>query len=223
MSNPNGQPEQEPYGPRPSQPNQQPSQASGGQDTRAPQEDVPRPRQDQFGGPGQDQQAPGPGADWAGGQRGSYNAYRGGEQYPAGGQYGGGGYYPGSGGQLSYLNGGPVGFVDAVRGAIGNIFTWRGRASRSAFWWFALLQAVADLIVSWISDQSTAAGIVLDILVGLPLVIAGIAVAVRRLHDTDRRGWWWWIGFVPFVGWIILLVFFVLPGTRGPNRFNVTR
>ena len=37
------------------------------------------------------------------------------------------------------------------------------------------------------------------------------------------RGWWWWIGFVPLVGGIILLVFYLLPGTRGPNRFNVTR
>lgn len=179
--------------------------------------------QDQYGGYGPDQQVPGQGAGWAGGQRGSYNAYPAGERYPGGGQYGEDGYYAGGGGQLSYLNGAPVGFADAVRGAIGNIFTWRGRASRSAFWWFALLQAVVELIVSWISDRSTAAGIVVDILVGLPLVLAGIAVAVRRLHDTDRRGWWWWIGFVPVVGWIILLVFFILPGTRGPNRFNLTR
>ena len=67
------------------------------------------------------------------------------------------------------------------------------------------------------------AGIVVDILVGIPLLIAGITIAVRRLHDSDRRGWWWWIGFVPLVGGIILLVFYLLPGTRGPNRFNVTR
>ena len=77
--------------------------------------------------------------------------------------------------------------------------------------------------MSWISDESTIAGIIVDILVALPLILAGIALAVRRLHDSDRSGWWWWIGFVPVVGGIILLVFYLLPGTRGPNRFNHAR
>ena len=49
------------------------------------------------------------------------------------------------------------------------------------------------------------------------------AGAVRRLHDSGRTGWWWWIGFVPVVGGIVLLVFYLLPGTPGPNRYNVTR
>lgn len=200
MNTPNGQ--QEPYEPDPTQRGQQPPQPQGGQDTFAPEDDIPRPR--------------------AGDQRGSYSAYPSGGPQPGDGQYSESGYYPGGGGQLPYLNGGPVGFVDAVRGAVGNIFTYRGRASRSAFWWFVLLQAVAYLIVSWISDWSTAAGVVLDILVGLPLWLTGIALAVRRLHDSDRRGWWWWIGLVPLVGWIILLVFYLLPGTPGPNRFNTT-
>jgi uncharacterized membrane protein YhaH (DUF805 family) len=199
MNTPNGQ--QEPYGTDPTQPGQQPPQPQGRQDTRAPEDDIPRPREDQHG---------------------SYNAYPAGEQYAGAGQYGEGGYYRGGGGQLSYLNGGPVGFVDAIRGAIGNIFTLRGRASRSAFWWFALLQVIAYLVVSWISDRSTVAGVILDILIGLPLLIAGISLAVRRLHDSNRTGWWWWIGFIPFIGGIILLVFYLLPGTPGPNRYNTS-
>jgi uncharacterized membrane protein YhaH (DUF805 family) len=215
MNTPNGQ--QEPYGPLSSQPGQQPPRPQAGQDTYAPEEDIPRPREDESGGPGRGGQAPGRDAGWAGGQRGNYGAY------PGGGPQPGDGYDPGGGGRPSYLNGGPVGFADAVRGAIANILTFRGRASRSAFWWFALLQAVAYVIVSWISDRSTAAGVILDILIGLPLLVAGISLAVRRLHDSDKRGWWWWIGFVPVVGEIILLVFYLLPGTRGPNRFNVAR
>jgi uncharacterized membrane protein YhaH (DUF805 family) len=220
MSTPNGQ--QEPYGPNPDQPGQQPSQTPAGQDTRAPDEDIPRqqaPREDQYAGPGPGQQVPGQGrqapgqdAGWAGGQQGTYNAYP-----PAGG------YYPGGARPLSYLDGAPVGFGDAVRGGVGNIFTYRGRASRSAFWWFALLEVIAYLIVSWISDESTVAGIIVDILVALPLILCGIALAVRRLHDSGRTGWWWWIGFVPVVGGIVLLVFYLLPGTPAPNRYNVTR
>jgi uncharacterized membrane protein YhaH (DUF805 family) len=131
------------------------------------------------------------------------------------------GYFPGSAAPPSYLEGGPAGFGEAIRGAIGNIFTYRGRASRSAFWWFALVEVIAYLIVGLVSDASRPVGIVLDILVGIPFILAGISLAVRRLHDTSRSGWWWWIGFVPLVGGIVLLVFYLLPGTPGPNRYNL--
>jgi len=43
---------------------------------------------------------------------------------------------------------------------------------------------------------------------------------VRRLHDTDRSGWWWLLALVPIVGWIILLVWNCSRGTRGPNRYG---
>ena len=220
MSTPNGQ--QEPSGPNPNEPGQQPSQTPGAQDTRGPEDDIPRqqaPREDQYAAPGpgqqvpgQGQQAPGQDAGRAGAQQGTYNAYP-----PSAG------YYPGGARPLSYLDGAPVGFGDAIRGGINNIFTYRGRASRSAFWWFALLEVIAYLIVSWISDVSTVAGIIVDILVALPLILCGIALAVRRLHDSGRTGWWWWIGFIPVVGGIVLLVFYLLPGTPAPNRYNVTR
>jgi len=212
MSTPNGQ--QEPYGPDPDRRGEQPSQASGAQGTSAPEEDIPRQqgsREDQHA-PRQDQHVPRQDAGWAGGQQGTYNAY------PPGS-----GYVPGRAGPPSYLQGGPAGFGEAVVGAMGNIFTYWGRASRSAFWWFALLEVIAYMVVGWISDVSTTAGIVLDIVIGLPVVLAGISLAVRRLHDTNRTGWWWWIGFVPVVGGIILLVFYLLRGTPGPNRYNVAR
>jgi uncharacterized membrane protein YhaH (DUF805 family) len=47
-----------------------------------------------------------------------------------------------------------------------------------------------------------------------------ISVAVRRLHDTDRTGWWWWLSLIPIVGWIILIIWYATQGTRGPNRFG---
>jgi uncharacterized membrane protein YhaH (DUF805 family) len=238
MSSPNGHEQEQPHGQNSYQSGQQPPpQTQAGQDTYAPEEDIPRqqaPREDHYAAPGQGQQASGQGqqvpgqgqevprqdAGWAGGQQGTYAGQQGTyNAYPPPA----GGYYPGGARPLSYLDGAPVGFADAVRGAVGNMFTLRGRASRSAFWWFVLLEVIAYLIVSWISNVSTVAGIIVDILVALPLIIAGISLSVRRLHDSGRSGWWWWIGFVPVVGGIVLLVFYLLPGTPGPNRYNVTR
>jgi uncharacterized membrane protein YhaH (DUF805 family) len=213
MSTPDGQ--QEPYGQNPYQPGAQPPQAGAGPETYAPEEDIPRqqaPREEQYTAPGQDPYVPGQRTDWAGGQQGSYSAYPPGSGYAAGG-----GVPP------SYLQGGPVDFGGAIRGAIGNIFTYQGRASRSAFWWFALLEVIVYLVVGFISGASRPVGIALDIVVGIPLILIGISLAIRRLHDTDRSGWWWLIGFVPFVGGIVLLVFYLLRGTPGPNRFNVAR
>jgi uncharacterized membrane protein YhaH (DUF805 family) len=54
----------------------------------------------------------------------------------------------------------------------------------------------------------------------LAAVIPSISVIVRRLHDTDHSGWWFWIGFVPIAGPILLLVWYCTKGTEGPNRFG---
>ena len=57
----------------------------------------------------------------------------------------------------------------------------------------------------------------------LAVILPGLAVEIRRLHDLDKSGWWILISFIPFVGWIgsiILFVWFVGRGTEGPNRFG---
>jgi uncharacterized membrane protein YhaH (DUF805 family) len=170
-------------------------------------------------------------APWTGGQQGpgGYQQGPGGyQQGPGGYQQGPGGYqqsggYGGGPRPTSYLQGAPVGFADAVRGAFTHPLTLRGRASRSAFWWFQLLAVIAYAVVSVISDYSTVAGIILDVIIGVPMLIANIALAVRRLHDSDHTGWWWWIGLVPLVGWIVAIVFYLLPSTPGPNRYSAVR
>jgi len=155
----------------------------------------------------------------AGGQQSAYSGY---PQGSSGTQQDnayqqGGGYATGPTG---YLQGAPVGFADAVRNAFSHIATFRGRASRSAFWWFALLAAIAWAVLGIIQGRSTIAGTILYIIIGLPLWITSLSLTVRRLHDSNHTGWWWWIGLVPLVGWIVLLVFYIMPGTPGPNRYN---
>ncbi len=55
---------------------------------------------------------------------------------------------------------------------------------------------------------------------GLIMFLPSISVAVRRLHDTDRSGWWWWLWLIPLIGWIILIIWYATVGTDGPNRFG---
>ena len=84
----------------------------------------------------------------------------------------------------------------------------------------AATRTISDVPGSyWASVQYVGGGPVL-LIWGLATLIPGLAVAVRRLHDSDHSGWWLLIGFVPFVGGIVIFVFMVIGGTRGSNRFG---
>jgi uncharacterized membrane protein YhaH (DUF805 family) len=61
---------------------------------------------------------------------------------------------------------------------------------------------------------------IVGLLYSLALLIPGLAVAMRRLHDTGRSGWWLLIGLVPCIGLIVLIVFFATEGDRGPNQYG---
>lgn len=106
-----------------------------------------------------------------------------------------------------------------------NYATFSGRARRSEYWYFVLfyliiiiLLAAIDGIIGTFSQRG---GIgVFSGLFALGMFIPAIAVTVRRLHDSDRSGWWFLIGFIPLVGGLILLVFCVLESTAGENRFG---
>jgi uncharacterized membrane protein YhaH (DUF805 family) len=164
-------------------------------------------------------------------------------QNPQGGYQQGGGYQPGGpygpmpqGPYLqpgygvafepgSYLGGGGVGFGAAIKLAFQNAFMYQGRASRSAYWWFALFSfiiGIGDFVVR-IASGNGGAGVgvaLITALVSLAMFIVSLPLLVRRLHDTDRSGGWVFIGLIPIVGAITLFVFTLLDGTPGPNRFG---
>ena len=100
-----------------------------------------------------------------------------------------------------------------------------GRARRKEYWMFALLVVVASIVIGMVEGILGLSGTVamygpLSLLFMLAILIPSIAVGVRRLHDTNRSGWWMLIGLIPIVGSIVLLVFFVLEGTRGLNEYG---
>ena len=111
--------------------------------------------------------------------------------------------------------------ADAVRHAFTHYATFSGRARRSEYWWFALFTFVGSVVASLV-DAAVLGRPVLQLLFVLTVVVPSIAVTVRRLHDTDRSGGWYFIALVPLVGVILLLVWAATEGTRGDNRYGAS-
>jgi uncharacterized membrane protein YhaH (DUF805 family) len=107
-----------------------------------------------------------------------------------------------------------------------------GRSRRKEYWMFVLFQIlllVPLMLVFFMTTDWTAAdgdpfgsilGASLIVLFALVFFIPGLAVQVRRFHDQDKSGWFILLGFIPYLGGLILLVFMCIEGTRGPNRFG---
>lgn len=117
-----------------------------------------------------------------------------------------------------------MGFQDAVRRGFEKYVTISGRASRSEYWWWFLFvflgnsaAGLLDAMVFGFGDGSTR---LLQALFSLGTLLPTICVAGRRLHDRDMSAWWLLIGLIPLIGWLVLLYFYVMPGTPGPNRFG---
>ncbi|WP_199555627.1 DUF805 domain-containing protein [Sandaracinobacteroides hominis] len=120
-----------------------------------------------------------------------------------------------------------MGFSDAVRTCLGKYATFSGRASRSEYWWFYLFTflvffalTILDMVAFGYNPEDPTSYPKL-VLIGLVAIfLPMLSAAIRRLHDTDRSGWWYLIGLVPIVGGIVLLIFLILKGTEGANRFG---
>ena len=94
-----------------------------------------------------------------------------------------------------------------------------GRAGRGEYWWFALANIVVYVALSILAQISGIFSL-LSLIYALAVFVPSIAVAIRRLHDTDKSGWLLLIGLIPFVGAIILLVFVIQEGASGPNQYG---
>ena len=93
-----------------------------------------------------------------------------------------------------------------------------GRARRKEYWFFVLFYVIISIVLGII--DAVIGTVILGALFGLALLVPSIAVTVRRLHDTGRTGWWVLIGFVPVVGWIVLLVFMFMDSQPGDNQYG---
>lgn len=106
---------------------------------------------------------------------------------------------------------------------------FQGRSRRKEYWMFVLFQVLLLVPVALIGamlgglDEDGGGSLLFLGLIGiflLAFLIPGLAVQVRRFHDQDKSGWFVLLGFIPYIGGIILIVFMCIEGTRGPNRFG---
>jgi uncharacterized membrane protein YhaH (DUF805 family) len=115
----------------------------------------------------------------------------------------------------------PRRFGNSVAICFRKYLVFQGRAPRAEFWWFVLFTIICSGVAALVNYAlfGESEGIVTGI-VEIALLLPGLSVQVRRLHDIDRSGWWYWLFLIPIVGWIILLVWNCKRGTPGPNRYG---
>ena len=101
----------------------------------------------------------------------------------------------------------------AVKTCLSKYADFNGRAARPEFWWFMLAQIVVLLIAGMISG-------LLEALVSLGLLLPGLAVGARRLHDIGKSGWLQLLWLVPFIGWAILIYWAAQPSAVGANAYG---
>ena len=107
-------------------------------------------------------------------------------------------------------------FTESVSTCLKKYFVFEGRASRSEYWWFQLIVSPSYLISTVFEND------IAYIFLGITLftLIPAISAGVRRLHDTNRSGFFLLISFIPFIGGLVLLFFLIPEGTKGKNRFG---
>lgn len=110
--------------------------------------------------------------------------------------------------QAGYANQRTVGLGEALSRGFKNYANFKGRASRSEYWWWTIVNSIICVIpiLGWIY--------------ALVAIVPSLALIWRRLHDTGRSGGWFFIVLVPFIGALCLLIFELLPSQEGDNKYG---
>ena len=97
---------------------------------------------------------------------------------------------------------------------------FNGRASRIEYWMFFLFNAIIAIIISIIDGVIFGKTRVLIYIYDLAVLLPSLAVGWRRLHDTNRSGWWILINLIPVIGWIWYFILLVLDSAPGDNKYG---
>jgi uncharacterized membrane protein YhaH (DUF805 family) len=110
-------------------------------------------------------------------------------------------------------------FMEAVKSGLSNWSNFQGRSRRSAFWYWVLFAVAVGVAARLVDGILFGTGLI-ALLAGLAMLVPGIAIAFRRLHDGGRSAWWLLIAFIPFIGWAALIYFYVVDSQPGDNAYG---
>jgi uncharacterized membrane protein YhaH (DUF805 family) len=125
--------------------------------------------------------------------------------------------------------------IDWVLEVFSKYAVFNGRARRKEYWYWYLFNfiisifiSVVSFVISYSTGTETDTGMgwfglfiyLVFIIYSLGVIIPNLAVTVRRLHDTNRSGWWYFISLIPFIGGLLLLIYLIEDGTPGDNQYG---
>jgi uncharacterized membrane protein YhaH (DUF805 family) len=102
---------------------------------------------------------------------------------------------------------------------------FQGRSGRKEYWFFVLFNIIVSAALAFL-DRITVTFVadtgfgILSAVFTLAVILPGIAVSVRRLHDTGRSGWWFLVTIVPVLGFFLFIYFMVLESDPGSNKYG---
>ena len=130
-----------------------------------------------------------------------------------------------------------VSFIEAIKLYFKNYANFSGRSSRSEYWWVYLAEQIvfmplymfSNVLQVLIENDQNAGVAILGVIVGLisavlglALLIPGLSLGCRRLHDIGKSGWWQLLAFIPCIGGIILLIWTIKESDPGENEYGDT-
>ncbi len=107
-------------------------------------------------------------------------------------------------------------FIDCITK---NYVNFSGRARRKEYWMFVLFSVILG-IITVIIDRMISRSLIFTMIFSLAIFLPNLAVTVRRLHDTDKSGWWMLLQFIPYLGGFIILIFCLIDSTPGTNQYG---
>ena len=107
-------------------------------------------------------------------------------------------------------------FTESLNTCLKKYFVFQGRASRSEYWWFQLIVSPSYFVSTILENEIGYFFLGITLFTLIPAISAG----VRRLHDTNRSGFFLLISFIPIIGGLVLLFFLIPEGTKGKNKFG---
>lgn len=112
--------------------------------------------------------------------------------------------------------------VEAYKKFLTNYANFNGRSTRSDYWYVVLANFLIGFVIGFVGGILNLGTVVTTIssVYSLAILVPSLALAVRRLHDINKSGWYYFMALIPVVGLIILLVYFCTPSVNENNRYG---